>query len=703
MISKRSGIRVLSTLLIVFLLSFSLNIFAGDGSNIYWVSNTGIATWSDSESSTPLSGTSCCALSTANNNASAGDIVYLRAGTYSSAFDNISPANSGTSWSNQITFSAYNNEIVIISTQICPNRHHETSAWIAVNGATVSHSSVQAWEGTYSTKFTVGVANEGIKSNIFPMGAARYTYSAWIYSPTRTSVNIYIRKGDDSGTAVDKEHAIYSSKWCYINGNFNGSAGSNAYIAFGSPTGVSSGDWYIDNVRIHAFKPGISLNGDDYIKVQGINFDAVMRGFVIENGADYNEISNCTFNDLQAEVYYTMNIIWNGGGSASTYNWIHDCTFSFNGFVYQTTGSNCNDQGTTFRIGNTSSDDSRYNLIENCAFYYGGHDLLLISTKYNTIRNNIFHNEGWRFDHYSDCYEVNSSPNAPTDGFGNRCIILENPADNSGWNLFENNRIGYAGTPPDDDGSFGLENPTDCNIIRYNFMYGNGGSGMYFKPHYGYPENNRFYNNTVYNNGGGEDIHTIFQAGISYGNNNISGNVIKNNIVYNNITADIKSPPGNTNINNWLTTNGDPLFVNPDMSDKTNLILPDLSLQPGSGAINQGMALTTVDNSDIGSGISLIVVDAIYFQDGRWTPPGKIDADWIAVGTVGNVAQISSINYSTNTITLTSVISRNDGDSVWLYKDSSGNIVLIGSAPDIGASEYGIDPPKDLKVLSEEP
>jgi hypothetical protein len=65
-----------------------------------------------------------------------------------------------------------------------------------------------------------------------------------------------------------------------------------------------------------------------------------------------------------------------------------------------------------------------------------------------------------------------------------------------------------------------------------------------------------------------------------------------------------------------------------------------------------------------------------------------IQPDWIAVGQVDNVVQISSINYSTNTITLASPISRSDGDPVWLYRDSSGRRVLYGSAPDVGAHEY---------------
>ena len=124
------------------------------------------------------------------------------------------------------------------------------------------------------------------------------------------------------------------------------------------------------------------------------------------------------------------------------------------------------------------------------------------------------------------------------------------------------------------------------------------------------------------------------------------------------------------------------------MSDKTSLVLPDLTLMANSPAIDFGVSLTKVAASDSGSGTVLIVEDATYFQDGSCAPSGKIEADWIAVGSVNNVVKISSINYATNTITLEDSITRNANDDVWLYKNSSGDIVLYGSAPDIGAYEF---------------
>jgi hypothetical protein len=141
--------------------------------------------------------------------------------------------------------------------------------------------------------------------------------------------------------------------------------------------------------------------------------------------------------------------------------------------------------------------------------------------------------------------------------------------------------------------------------------------------------------------------------------------------------------------------NKDPKFVDP---------LADLHLQAGSPAIQAGGPLSVVANTDSGSGTSLAVTDAGFFQDGYGIP--TVQADWIRVGPTAAV-QIASIDYNTNTITLATPISRSPGDPVYLYKDSTGRQVLLGSAPDIGAYQFtgggGGDPqapsaPKGLRV-----
>lgn len=131
--------------------------------------------------------------------------------------------------------------------------------------------------------------------------------------------------------------------------------------------------------------------------------------------------------------------------------------------------------------------------------------------------------------------------------------------------------------------------------------------------------------------------------------------------------------PGN------ITTN--PNFVNASADN--------YSLSIGSPDIGTGTFLTTT----VGVGVTstaLTVADASFFQ-AETTLPG-VQADWIRIG-ASTTAQISSINYSTNVITLASGVSWSTGASVYLYKNSSGTVVLNGALPDIGAFPFIVPVP----------
>ena len=83
----------------------------------------------------------------------------------------------------------------------------------------------------------------------------------------------------------------------------------------------------------------------------------------------------------------------------------------------------------------------------------------------------------------------------------------------------------------------------------------------------------------------------------------------------------------------------------------------------------------------------------MYFQDGSWgSSLSNIQADILAIGgvTTSDTAKISSINYATNTITLTTAKTWSNNDNIYLWADSDGTQVLYGDAPDIGASEYNM-------------
>ena len=122
--------------------------------------------------------------------------------------------------------------------------------------------------------------------------------------------------------------------------------------------------------------------------------------------------------------------------------------------------------------------------------------------------------------------------------------------------------------------------------------------------------------------------------------------------------------------------NKDPLFVNAS---------GDLHLQAGSPAVGAGGPLTTAVGTGASS-TSLTVANAGFFSDGYGLT--GVQPDWIRIGASATV-QISSVNYSTNVITLASPVSWSSGASVYLYKNSNGTVVLTGANPDIGAYPFG--------------
>lgn len=545
----------------------------------YWVSPTGAAaSWAACQSATPLSGTAACTLAQANANASAGDTVYLREGTYTLATYGcgVCTTNSGTA-GNWITFSAYGSEV-----------------------------------------------------------------------PTITQ-----------------------------------------------PTGGYT----------------LELSNKRYIKVVGLRFYNTFRGD-ITNGSDHIEIDRCTFVNAVGVGRYFL-AFYEGGGSPVTHTWIHDSTFLNAGDDV----GGCAETGFHIVYGTApDSGGNDYHTLDNNVLSHSGHGQIETFGRYLVLRNNVLRNEPWRAGG-PGCTFPNAASDYDNDAYaglyGHRDgqTYGDNFSSYITWNLLEGNRFGYAGANPGNDGADGWALTAAKNIIRYNAFYGNMNNGLLLKNGGDSSGNdNRIFNNTFYHNGYG--YSGVYAPAFPYGYESNTGiaiyntvantNVIKNNLLYDNYDyaktyRDIQvrfgqDPTTNaTVVNNWITTNGDPLFVNTSLSDVTSTTLPDLRLRAGSGAINGGVALTTATSTQTSS-TSLVVVDAQYFQDGTWGADMARGVtyfpDWVAVGTVGNVAQISSVNYTTNTITLASPLTWTNGASVWLYKDSSGSVVLYGSAPDYGAHEY---------------
>ena len=435
----------------------------------------------------------------------------------------------------------------------------------------------------------------------------------------------------------------------------------------------------------------IYLNGVSYIKVMGITVESAYRLCEIANGSNYNEIANCTLYDGSNVGNSGIVIRSLSGGAANTNNWVHDNTIYQAGYISDT----CNDDSNLFKIGTYNEDYiSEHNTVENNHFYWGGHHTLETYTQYNVIRNNFTHNEAWMEDNQPDC-DPAGAPD--TNGkWGNRNFQIYDGNDTPHmYNLIEGNRIGDAGPPPDGNGANNMVLTSRSNILRYNVIFNAGEKNIHLKQGTGAnSSDNRVYNNTAYKTRG---IRPTAE-GIFCSDGSLD-NVIKNNIITASYGNDIglKCADGNILVSNMTN---DPHFVNTDVSDPFSTTVPDLSLRSDSSAIDAGSELTQTENDGADS-TTLVVSDALYFQDGTWgSALSDIQPDWIAIGTVSNVVQIASIDYDTNTITLASPATWATGDKVWLYKKSDGITVLIGSAPDIGAEEYsGSAPPVISKQL----
>ncbi|MBE3143407.1 MAG: right-handed parallel beta-helix repeat-containing protein, partial [Planctomycetes bacterium] len=542
---------------------------------VYWVSPTGTASWAAALSTTPLAGTACCSLATANANITAGDTVYLRAGIYNT---HICPASSGTSES-RISYRGYTGETPIIRNTT--------------------------------------------------LGGQYYYYH------------------------------------------------------------------------------GILLEGRSYITVDGINVDNPTdsipvdfgRPLSIIKGACYNEIKNC---DIDGN--YSGSIQWWSGDVAPvTNNWMHGCTIHHISHLYWA-GSYVA-EGMGMQVGVPSDYSSNNNTIEDNVFYACGHHLIEIYSRYNVLKNNYFHNEGWAPNNtgYATLYGPDSVPLAASANlWGHRDISIDNNSPFAcQYLLMEGNRVGHSGPAPENDGGDGMALASTGNIIRYNDFFNCQNNGVLFKTQtnvYEYADNNRFFNNTFYKNGRWENTGPQWQGYNFrwYGSYKRTGNVIINNLLNTHggtydMCPDPGNPGANRTENNWLTANGNPLFVDTDVSDPTSTTRPDLRLQSGSPCIDRGTHLTQANGTGSNS-TTLIVDDALFFQDGTWgsslTHGVTLFPDWIAIGSVTNIVKISSIDYMTNTITLASPMIWNDNAKIWLYSDSRGKRVLYGAGPDAGAHEY---------------
>ena len=418
---------------------------------------------------------------------------------------------------------------------------------------------------------------------------------------------------------------------------------------------------------------GVQILGKSYIKVHGIKIIESRKMMQIMEGSDHNEISHCEFHETTFAPGGLPEKSWILGNSK--HNWIHHSMFSRSGTV-----RNCDEKKSVINIGGSpgsASDTSSHNLIEHNTFYMGGHDVVGVHSPFNIIRENYLHNEPWM---PCSCQGLNMC--------GNR--NCETGSQYSKFNLFERNSVGFSSTPADNPYGPGIEMVGFNQIVRRNDFFHNGAAAVILIDK-GFSDARSIYvyHNTMFHNGYSHKDGSIKHGGVHFRSGTRS-HVVKNNIMHDNKDGTVTSGScsGCDISGNWREE-GDPKFVSEGpIPGQPFGPLPDLKLQANSPVIDGAIELTNVANSDSG-GLILAVNDAMYFQDGSWgSDLSPVEADWIAVGHVGNVAQIESINYDNGQITLDRIIPRSASDPVWLFKDSYGDPVFVGSAPDIGAHEF---------------
>jgi hypothetical protein len=485
----------------------------------------------------------------------------------------------------------------------------------------------------------------------------------------------------------------------------------------------------------------ITVNGTDVVTVQGFTINSHTKligncpakqgavttatcGFFIANTAAPTTRACISLASSSTDIYIVSNVLYacgtgpSGGmiqGSGVSYVYIQGNTWSYSGVTVA-------QAGTAVKEGNGSqfSSSSNHVLYENNDASHYTLNYCCGDQTYFIIRNNACH----------DQYETEAGGNAHTDCF------YWSPNVTTAEILVEGN-YQYNGIGPNAKGILNQGEYSPClgacggvMIYRYNTVnhIGSGNTSSYGWNHF------VVYNNTYYDigflcgnscSGGGDnfftdtypmknwaDLNNIWYFPTAQGGSGIANPVAADsesvanhfNTGYN-LAYCNASGSSNCSLFGYLyesgTWTGDagnilgyanqtPNTNNPNF---VNVSANNFNLQAGSPAIAAGTYLTTVASGDSGSGTSLVVTDASYFQDsyGLSNANSTVYPDCISITTVSNhvCIAISGINYSANTITLQSGISRSVGDHIWLYSKSDGTQVLTGTAPDLGAYAYG--------------
>jgi hypothetical protein len=472
---------------------------------------------------------------------------------------------------------------------------------------------------------------------------------------------------------------------------------------------------------------GFNIDAKNYIRIEGIFFNRTGHHWgIIQNSSKYAIIQNCRFYD--SGTYQGIRIA--DAGSEFTRisnNHFPDAALAR---TFQTWDSSCQQAW-----------DSGGSLPDHCNRETGPADFIRVMSGGNVISHNYFGNSShsniadFSRSERGNVYRDNTFANQFHRGFekvytNGKAIVENNTILDSGKQKHRNpsyrDRVQRNGA--------GIKVYSSNSIVRKNIVRDCNIGLLVGGTTNQISNRSRFYNNTFYNNS-----LQVFQTGNSSVDYN--HNVFQNNIIYNDANGrSVKKVTGFEKTDqDWIFwynvadldqgSNTHNLFINNSFNAVHNSfyfksnrstaksLLQVMQQYPGEWASNnayrsplfQNYKDLTLDGSckliDAGAWLSkitspsaktrntIVLTDASFFFDG-WGIPGE-KGDEIKTQS-GATSIIQSINYSTNTITVSPAIDIYNGEGIGLS--------YSGKAPDLGAKQFGgtitILPVRNLRIAT---